>query len=373
MGNRLPAGHVPTAESPRQRSCLVPLSAGIAVVLLAGALWLALRLLGLSARSPVAISSCPAASLYAVVLSDGGRGTIRIGGTDGLSGAVALDANDVRDLRFSPSGAHLAFVASFGTSTAAYLVDLAAGGQPELFAPAALVPERTPYTEPLAVAWLDDQRLVLACYDGLGKLGLFVYNVATREAQLPVKDLEADDVTLFGAPLASPPCVFVTLFGPAGDLVQRLNVETGQLEPAVSPYDQGWGLPSPDGTRLLLNEYGSTEYRVVPVLGVGSGPMLQVEAQNWAGCADWSPSGERFALGREVFDGTTGAKLLDLPIAGDPDDVWFIGESRVLALVGGEVLLVDGATGDSRVLLRGSRGLPSIRIRGRPLQSWLGP
>jgi hypothetical protein len=89
-------------------------------------------------------------------------------------------------------------------------------------------------------------------------------------------------------------------------------------------------------------------------------------------CADWSPSGDRVVIDAAIYNSMTGERVTKLDLAGPVQDVWFVDENRVAALVNERVLLIDAETGRSEVLVNRPTASPTSSRAWRGLRNLLG-
>jgi hypothetical protein len=275
---------------------------------------------------------------------------------------------EIPDMALSPDGSRLIFLASDGSGSRAYIYDTTSGSEPQLCSPAALLAERVPETEPAAVDWLSDGRAVIECV-GPAEIALFAYSPGDGHVDVLARGLTSEPTRLFCPHLAAKPRVYLQPDYDPMAPVTYLDEGTQTVVPAMSPEVPGWGLVSPDGTRVLVN--AGAGYVIVPTAEAGPGPEVPVDASPNRVCADWSPSGTLVAVGADIVSATDGRRQTTLTALPDPDDVWFSGDDHLIALEGGRLLLVEIASGRSTTLVAsrsGGGGLPSA---ARNLRRWL--
>lgn len=288
---------------------------------------------------------------------------------------VVYEGAELTQMRVSPDGQYALLAARSSSSRLndCYLIDLR-GDSP----PLPIVPEAVPGAslprpvEVTSVDWLADGRAVFALLYGLNTVVVTSYDPATGERELLARVPDCLWVTLLCPHAAPAPALMglVDLVGQSGVMVID---EKGATSATGYPIPH-WGIASPSGASVLVQETAaSLAWAIYPVTKGAPGREIPIDTPHrYYTCADWSPSGKRVAIGPVVYDAATGQSAAVLKVGGEVEDVWFLDDSRLAVLAGGQVLLADADTGAVGVLVSEPVRLPRSAPLPPTWRRWLG-
>lgn len=358
----------------RRRAWFLALSALVVVGIVLAVVWL-VSLRG-SARygTPLEVAAKAGVVLVATERPDG---TVSVHALEPLGSLdrVIYEGVELTQMRVSPDGRYALLAARDAASGSndCTLVDLR-GERP----PVPIVPEAVPGSglgRPIEVTsadWLSDGLAAFSLLYDPNTVVVTTYDPETQERALI-------------AEVAN--CVWLSLFCPQGAAEPRamaladltdfswvVTLDERGAHNATGYPGSHWGIASPDGTSVLIQETaGSRAWTIYPVTegylaqgtGVDTPPVYYT-------CADWSPSGDRLVIGPGVYEASTGQQLATLPIADGLEDVWFVDENHVVALAGGRVVLAKADGTGAEVLVDQPLSLPSSGGAIRSLRRRIG-